>query len=65
MEGFDLGTEPGGVLELPESITGPYLSLQVHIAVGEGDRTIAYWMVDKMSSLPRSSLGCRRATERF
>lgn len=49
MEWFDLdirNVEPGGVLELPESITGPHLSLELHIAVGEGDRTIAYWMLD-------------------
>ena len=50
MEWFDLDirtVEPGGVLELPESITGPHLSLELHIAVGEGGRTVAYWMLDQ------------------
>jgi len=50
MEWFDLDTrslEPGGVLELPESITGPHMSLELHIAIGDGDRTIAYWMLDQ------------------
>lgn len=50
MEWFDLGVgnsdEAGGVLELPESMTAPGLALELHIAVGAGDRTIAYWMLD-------------------
>ena len=50
MEWFDLGTgdgdEAGGVLELPESTTPPGLALELHLAVGTGDRTVAYWMLD-------------------
>jgi len=49
MEWFDLGwgssSEPGGVLELPASTT-PGAALELHIAVGSGDRTVAFWMLD-------------------
>lgn len=50
MEWFDLagddGEEPGGVLELPESRTGPHVALELHVTFGAGGRTIAYWMLD-------------------
>jgi hypothetical protein len=49
MEWFNImttATEPSGFVRLPESVIGHGFTLELHIAVGEGDRTIAYWMLD-------------------
>ncbi len=50
MEWFDLGwgtsNEPGGVLEMPASTTSPGIALELHVTVGAGDRTVAFWMFD-------------------
>lgn len=49
MEWFNLSDgddESGGVLELPESKTGPHVALELHVVVTVGGRTVAYWMLD-------------------
>jgi len=40
------GKEPGGVLELPEAATWPGVALELHIVISDGDRTMAYWVLD-------------------
>lgn len=62
MEWFDLGwgggNEPGGVLELPASTTSPGVALELHVAVGAGDRTVAFWMFDDGIFLAEVKPGC-------
>jgi hypothetical protein len=45
-DGYERDGEPAGVLELPESMTLPGMALDLHVGVGEGDRTVAFWMLD-------------------
>jgi hypothetical protein len=35
------------VIAMPESVTGPGVTLELHVAVGQGGRTVAYWMLDE------------------
>ena len=35
------------VIAMPESVTGPGVTLDLHVAVGQGGRTVAYWMLDE------------------
>lgn len=49
MERFNIRSACGAersVIALPESVIGPGVTLELHIAVGQGDQTIAYWMLD-------------------
>jgi hypothetical protein len=61
MEWFDLtnelSREPGGVLELPPGLTPLGYALELHVFVGRGDCTTAWWMLEDGSHLSQAIVG--------